>query len=131
MSKEDIIDYVMTTPSNPNKTVLEGMLDSIADAGGSSAAPLIVNVSYNEADQQFYMNKTFGEIRTAFESARPVIVYDEANTTVDISSVIRIEYCVNEDYADGTVEATQSYNVSINEEPFTLEALDAKYPAYN
>lgn len=131
MSKEDIIDYVMTTPSNPNKTVLEGMLDSIAEAGGGSAAPLIVNVSYNEADQQFYMDKTFGEIRTAFESARPVIVYDGTDTTVDISSVIRIEYRVNEDYAEGTVKATQTYNVSINEEPYTLEALDAKYPAYN
>ena len=34
MSKEDVINYVMTTPSNPNKAVLEGMLDSIADAGG-------------------------------------------------------------------------------------------------
>ena len=34
MSKEDVINYVMTTPSNPNKAVLEGMLDSIIDAGG-------------------------------------------------------------------------------------------------
>lgn len=34
MTKQEIIDYVMTTPSNPNKAVLEGMLDSIADAGG-------------------------------------------------------------------------------------------------
>ena len=34
MSKEDVMDYVMTTPGNPNKAVLSGMLDSIADAGG-------------------------------------------------------------------------------------------------
>ena len=34
MTKQEIIDYVMTTPSNPNKAVLEGMLDSIANAGG-------------------------------------------------------------------------------------------------
>jgi hypothetical protein len=33
MSKEDVINYVMTTPNNPNRTVLEGMLDSIAEAG--------------------------------------------------------------------------------------------------
>ena len=34
MSKEDVIDYVMTTPSNPNRAVLSGMLDSIAQSGG-------------------------------------------------------------------------------------------------
>ena len=36
MTKQEIIDYIMTTPSNPNKAVLEGMLDSIANAGGGS-----------------------------------------------------------------------------------------------
>lgn len=29
MTKQEIIDYVMTTPGNPNRAVLEGMLDSI------------------------------------------------------------------------------------------------------
>lgn len=32
MSKEDIINYVMTTPGNPNRAVLSGMLDSITGA---------------------------------------------------------------------------------------------------
>lgn len=32
MSKEDVINYVMTTPNNPNRAVLEGMLDSITGA---------------------------------------------------------------------------------------------------
>ncbi len=35
MSKEDVINYVMTTPGNPNKAVLSGMLDSIAQSGGT------------------------------------------------------------------------------------------------
>ena len=30
MSKEDVINYVMTTPNNPNRAVLEGMLDEIS-----------------------------------------------------------------------------------------------------
>lgn len=30
MSKEDVIDYVMTTPSNPNRAVLSGMLDEVS-----------------------------------------------------------------------------------------------------
>lgn len=46
MSKQEIIDYVMTTPSNPNKAVLEGMLDSFSDGeggGGSSRVLLYEN----------------------------------------------------------------------------------------
>lgn len=43
MSKEDVMDYVMTTPSNPNRAVLSGMLDSIADAGGGSRVLLYEN----------------------------------------------------------------------------------------
>jgi len=35
MGKEEVIDYVMTTPGNPNKAVLSGMLDSIAQSGGT------------------------------------------------------------------------------------------------
>lgn len=30
MSKEQVMDYVMTTPSNPNRAVLSGMLDAIS-----------------------------------------------------------------------------------------------------
>ena len=55
MSKEDIINYVMTTPSNPNKAVLEGMLDSIAEAGGGGDEYLgihtvTVNVTFDTSE---------------------------------------------------------------------------------
>ena len=46
MTKQEIIDYVMTTPSNPNKAVLEGMLDSFSDGeggGGSNRVLLYEN----------------------------------------------------------------------------------------
>lgn len=33
MSKEDVINYVMTTPSNPNRAVLEGMLEENGNGG--------------------------------------------------------------------------------------------------
>ena len=33
MSKEDVINYVMTTPGNPNRAVLEGMLEKNGDGG--------------------------------------------------------------------------------------------------
>ena len=53
MTKQEIIDYVMTTPSNPNKAVLEGMLDSIANAGGSTdeyANWIKIKADYNGED---------------------------------------------------------------------------------
>lgn len=58
MTKQEIIDYVMTTPSNPNKAVLEGMLDSIADAGsgGSSRVLLYENdtLEFSETTNWWY-----------------------------------------------------------------------------
>ena len=55
MSKEDVMDYVMTTPGNPNKAVLEGMLDSIAEAGGGGDEYLgihtvTVNVTFDTSE---------------------------------------------------------------------------------
>ena len=43
MTKQEIINYVMTTPSNPNKAVLEGMLDSFSggESGGGSSRVLL------------------------------------------------------------------------------------------
>ena len=38
MSKEDVINYVMTTPNNPNRAVLEGMLDEIEKGGAMEAS---------------------------------------------------------------------------------------------
>ena len=42
MTKQEIIDYIMTTPSNPNKAVLEGMLDSLSDEEGGSGSSRIL-----------------------------------------------------------------------------------------
>ena len=52
MTKQEIIDYVMTTPSNPNKAVLEGMLDSFSDGegGGSSRVLLYENDALDFTD---------------------------------------------------------------------------------
>ena len=55
MSKEQVMDYVMTTPGNPNKAVLSGMLDSIAEAGGGGDEYLgihtvTVNVTFDTSE---------------------------------------------------------------------------------
>ena len=65
MTKQEIIDYVMTTPSNPNKAVLEGMLDSIANAGGGGVDP---NVSAFTLDLGSEAN--FNDLHIQIVSAR-------------------------------------------------------------
>ena len=70
MTKQEIIDYVMTTPSNPNKAVLEGMLDSIANAGGGR---LRVNIaSSDQTEGTITYDKTWQEVHDALESGMDV-----------------------------------------------------------
>ena len=70
MSKEDVINYVMTTPSNPNRAVLSGMLDSIANAGGGT---LRVNIaSSDQTEGTITYDKTWQEVHDALESGMDV-----------------------------------------------------------
>lgn len=65
MSKEEIIDYVMTTPSNPNKAVLEGMLDSIAEAGGGTGIETVMlRVGYDYTGYGFVID--LDELRSVY-----------------------------------------------------------------
>ena len=78
MTKQEIIDYVMTTPSNPNKAVLEGMLDSIANAGGGR---LRVNIaSSDQTEGTITYDKTWQEVHDALESGMDV-TYQYPNGT--------------------------------------------------
>ena len=45
MTKQDIIDYVMTTPKNTNKAVLSNMLDQLAEDGGGESNLAIYKVN--------------------------------------------------------------------------------------
>ena len=65
MSKEDVINYVMTTPSNPNKAVLEGMLEDVSEGGGTS---MIVRM-----DAEGMTDKTWQEVYDAL--ANGTLVY--------------------------------------------------------
>lgn len=136
-TKEEVIDYVMTTPSNPNKAVLSGMLDSIANAGDGSN-PMIVHDTWNSDIEQGTLDKTYGEIRNAFESGQLVYVIrhsvNENETNGGMAIVYDVGYQLSPEYenAVGTISTgATSYSVSIHEAPYTLEALDAEYPFYN
>lgn len=61
MTKQEIIDYVMTTPSNPNKAVLSSMLDSLVDGeggGGSSRLLLYENDAITVIDEGAHWGET-------------------------------------------------------------------------
>ncbi len=65
MSKEDVMDYVMTTPGNPNKAVLSGMLDSIAEAGGGTGTETVMlRVGYDYTGYSFVID--FDELRSVY-----------------------------------------------------------------
>ena len=70
MSKEDVINYVMTTPNNPNRAVLEGMLDSMADASSSAVFATLNITSETEATCSLSRD----EIRAELEKKNPVIL---------------------------------------------------------
>lgn len=68
-TKEEVIGYVMTTPSNPNRAVLSGMLDSVADAGGGT---LRVNItSFDPVNGAIY-DKTWQEVYDALANGNDV-----------------------------------------------------------
>ncbi len=75
MNKEDVINYVMTTPGNPNKAVLSGILDSIANAGGGT---LIVHIDYDNRT----VDKTWQEVHDALANGVPsYFAYSDSEET--------------------------------------------------
>jgi len=45
MEIEEIVNYIMETPSNPNPWILRGMLEQL-NQGGSGGKSMIVTVTY-------------------------------------------------------------------------------------
>ena len=74
MSKEDVMDYVMTTPNNPNRAVLEGMLDSIAEAGGGGGIDMLTVTASANPGSPIVVDKTYEELKAIRESGKPLIL---------------------------------------------------------
>ena len=62
MTKQDIIDYVMTTPHNTNRAVLNSMLNQLAEGGGGGSS------DFSTATVTFVKNTNY-----TFETAVPII----------------------------------------------------------
>lgn len=63
-------------------------------------------------------------------NGQPIIFHNVSNTGTQIAALKSIYYNIGSDNANGNVEMGDdfSYSVALAESPFTLEALDAKYP---
>ena len=76
MTKEEVLDYVMQTPHNTNRSVLNSMLNQLVEEdGGTGMSPLVVNCSLSE-DSEFIDGSMDTDIPTqisALESGREVI----------------------------------------------------------
>lgn len=75
MTKEDILDYVMNTPNNANRMVLNDMLNELQGFSGNC---LIVEAQ--ATDSGYVLNKTAGEIINAMPIA--FVKYDTNNGDV-------------------------------------------------
>ena len=111
---------------------MNALEQAVASGGGGSSAPLICT----EADG--YLDKTFGELRTALLNGVTIIVQKtddmgEFGTAVYIDSLASITYTIAADaeystaYGDISCHSL-SYTVVLEEAPYTIEALDALYP---
>lgn len=101
--------------------------------GGGGAEPLIINSTYDSSSELYTLDKTFGEIRTAYNNAQPIIIHlDESlegNIAMNDDTVSGIRYEINDSSIIGTIRVEgDDYSCSSYDAPFTLEALDALYP---
>ena len=70
MDKEKVIEYVMNSPQNTNRAILESMLDSITDTGSS-----VVFATLNLTDMtEATCSLSHDEIETELQKKTPVIL---------------------------------------------------------
>lgn len=99
MSKEEIINYVMTTPSNPNKAVLSGMLDSVAQSGGTD--PFVVYVMQDAVSQTYTVdscNKTYEELADYIQETGDLLCTVMMDVKVNGSTVQKVRIFLPGDY---------------------------------
>lgn len=108
MSKEKVINYVMTSPNNTNPAILGEMLDEIS--GGSESGIIVVPLVIDINTGRTIIQKPWKEIYNALGDGKIVIAvkkgasYSEANGITIVYSAISLKGKYNVSayyYADG------------------------------
>ena len=133
------MSYNKTTWANGDVITAE-KLNNIESGVEEANSPLVVNFTWDSEEQVGRTDKTFGEIRTALENGRLVgiknMTDDSNGLSVSFYIIHGITYNVSEgEFANGTVEAASqniaaTAYITVDTPPYTLEALDAKYPYF-
>lgn len=106
------------------------------ERGVGTATGLIVSYTYDEQAETFYADKTFGEIRTVFESGSPVYFVSDTSTgenyiNKQVGAVKMVSYIIDntnsEPSPQGNVSADMDWLAvwESGHEPTTLAELDA------
>lgn len=120
MSKEQVINYVMNSPANTNKAVLEGMLDGIGGGGTSEVAvyhfksdednptsELVAFIQENENKQVAVLDDEYGYMQTVVGC----IPYIIATLSYDGEDLRLYKYMPDSEYPDivsrGDIAITQ------------------------
>jgi len=78
MSKQDIVDYVMETPQNTNKTVLEGLVDSAIEESLVQLSFKPFKVTMRRIYGIPYLDKTPKEIYDAYNAGKYVYLENDS-----------------------------------------------------
>lgn len=71
MTKEEILDYVVNSPENTNRRVLNDMIDELMSSSGGGGGLII---SAQESGVTVTLEKTWAEINAAFSAAQACVV---------------------------------------------------------
>lgn len=86
MTKNEILNYVMTTPENVNRQVLGYMLDELEGEGGGGSTVDVFYINFSlEGSNTIVMDKTMEEIGEAFEQGK--LIYGNFLSTGIVDSL--------------------------------------------
>ena len=105
-------------------------------ASVGSNSPMIVHSTFNPTDEYYHLDKTYGEIRAAFNAGQTVLITYDGSGTFEYHHVSIVQQCNytignNPEYPEATgavVISNEQFNVRCESAPYTLAALDALYP---
>lgn len=91
MTKEEILDYVMNTPNNTNRMVLNDIIDELVNSSSGGASVFTVTFTpTNEEWTAFTADKTIDEIEAAYEEG--AIIQGRYGTENDMYTMINLDY---------------------------------------
>jgi hypothetical protein len=67
MTKKDILDYVMNSPENTNRMVLNDMINELVNSSSGASVFTVTFTPTNEDWTAFTADKTIDEIKAAYE----------------------------------------------------------------